>query len=91
MARAVKQITTARRVEVKEDTGNDDDFLLETGLEEIEAVRDRARQALEVEPQVECAIRHVFEHETHVAQAFHHIIPLVLFKPVRLANGYWSL
>lgn len=33
----------ARGVEIEEDAGNDDDLLLETGLEEVETVGDGAR------------------------------------------------
>jgi hypothetical protein len=43
MARTVEQITTARRVEVEENAGDDDDFLLETSLEEVEAVGNGTR------------------------------------------------
>lgn len=79
VARAVKQVTTARRVEVEKDTRDDNDFLFKTSLEEVEAVGDRARQALKVEPQVECAVRNVFNHETHVTQALNYVVTLVLF------------
>lgn len=38
MAGAVEEITTTRGVEIEEDTGHNDDLLLETGLEEVETV-----------------------------------------------------
>ena len=38
MARAVKQITAARRVQIEEDAGDDDDLFFQTGLEEVETV-----------------------------------------------------
>lgn len=50
MARAVEEITTTRRVKIEEDTGNDDNLLLETGLEEVQTVRDGLGKTLEVQP-----------------------------------------
>lgn len=52
MAGTVEQITTARRVEIEEDARHDNDLLLETGLEEVEAVGDGLGETLEVEPPV---------------------------------------
>jgi hypothetical protein len=86
MARTVEQITTARWVKIKEDARNNDDLLLQTGLKEVETVGDGARQAFEIEPQVECTIRHVFDHETHVTQALDHVITLVLLEYATLEN-----
>lgn len=52
MAGTVEQITTARRVEVEEDARHDNDLLLETGLEEVEAVGDGLGETLQIEPPV---------------------------------------
>lgn len=40
MAGGIKQVTTTRGVEVKEDAGDYNDLFLETGLEEVQAVGD---------------------------------------------------
>jgi hypothetical protein len=79
MARAVEQITTTGGVEIKEDARNDDNLLLETGLEEVEAIGDGARQTLEVKPQVESTVWHILNHEAHITQALNNVISLVLF------------
>lgn len=50
VARAVEEITSTRGVQVEEDTGYNNDLLLQTGLEEVEAVGDRTGKTLEVEP-----------------------------------------
>jgi len=50
VARAVKEVAAARGVEVKEDARDDNDLFLETGLEEVEAIRDGVRETLEVQP-----------------------------------------
>lgn len=77
VAGRVEQIATARRVQVEEDTGNNNDLLLQTGLEEVEAVRDRAGKTLEVEPQIESRVRHVLDDEAHGAQTLHDVVTLV--------------
>lgn len=50
VARAVKQVTTARRVEIEEYSGHDNDLLLQTSLEEVQTVGDRLGKALKVQP-----------------------------------------
>lgn len=50
MTRRVKQVTTARRVEIEEDTGHYNNLLLKTSLEEVEAVRNGIRKAFKIEP-----------------------------------------
>lgn len=50
VARAVKQITTTRWVEIEEDTGYYNDLLLQASLEEVEAIRDGLGKTLEVQP-----------------------------------------
>lgn len=50
MAGAVKQVTTARRVEIEENARHNNDLLLETGLEEVETVGDGLGKTLKVEP-----------------------------------------
>lgn len=77
MARAIEQIPTSGRVQVEEDTGHHNDLLLQTGLEEVQAVADRAGKTLEVQPQVECAVGHVADVETHLTEAVDHIVPLL--------------
>lgn len=77
MARAVKQISTSGRVQIEEDTRNNNDLLFQAGLEEVEAVGNMTRQTLEVEPDVERAVRHVLDHEAHVAETLDNIVSLV--------------
>jgi hypothetical protein len=79
MAGAVEQVSASRRVQVEEDTGDDDDLLLQTSLEEVQTVRDGTGQALEVEPQVEGAVGHELDDETHVAQTLDDVVPLCLY------------
>jgi hypothetical protein len=50
MAGTVEKITTTRGVQVEEDTGHDNDLLLQTGLEEVQAIRDGVGQTLEIQP-----------------------------------------
>lgn len=57
MARAVEEITALGRIEIEEDTRDDDGLLLEAGLEEVETVVDLVGEVGEVEPEVECTIR----------------------------------
>lgn len=78
VARTVKQISATRGVQVEEDTGDDDNLLLQTSLEEVQAVGDRTGQTLEVQPEVEGAVRDVLDYETHVSEALNHVISLVL-------------
>jgi hypothetical protein len=52
VARAVEQVTATRWVEVKEDTRDNNNLLLQAGLEEVKTISDRARKTLEVEPAI---------------------------------------
>ena len=86
VARGVEQVTPTGGVEVEEDAGDDDDLLLQAGLEEVEAVGDGAGQALEVQPQVEGRVGHVLDDEAHGAQAAHDVVALV--AEVRLQGDH---
>ena len=44
VAGAVEQVPTAGGVEVKKDSGNNDDLFLQAGLEEVETVGDGCRE-----------------------------------------------
>lgn len=50
VARAVKQVTASRGVEIEEDAGHNNDLFFQTGLEEVEPVGDAFGEAVEVEP-----------------------------------------
>lgn len=50
VARAVKEVTSSRGVQVEEDAGNNNDLFFQTGLEEVEAVGNGIGEALEVQP-----------------------------------------
>lgn len=77
MAGGVEEVAAAGGVQVEEDARDDDDLLLEAGLEEVEAVGDGTGEALQVQPQVEGAVGHVLDDEAHVAQPPHHVVALV--------------
>ena len=77
VARRVEQVTTAGRIQIKEDTRHNNDPLLQTGLEEVETVRDRAGQPLEVQPQVKGRVGHVLDDKAHGAQALDNVVTLV--------------
>lgn len=66
MARAVKEITTTRGVQVEEDTGHNNDLLLETGLEEVETVGDGLGETLKVQPATSILVP-VFQYERYDA------------------------
>jgi hypothetical protein len=87
VTRAVKEVTTTRRVQVEEDTRDNDDLLLKTGLEEVETVGDRTRETLQVEPEVEGAVGYVLENETHIAEALDDVVTFFLLsKAIRLGD-----
>jgi hypothetical protein len=80
VARAVEQVTSFARVQIEEDTRDNDHALLETGLEEVQAVGDSGWEASEVEPKVEGRVRNIFDDETHLAEAIDDIVALGLFR-----------
>ena len=77
MARAVKQIASPCRIQIEKDARNHNDLLGKTGLEEIETIRNRTRQALKVEPQVKGRVGQVPDVEAHGAQAVDDVVALV--------------
>lgn len=77
VARTVEEIPTSGGVQIEEDTGHNNDLLLQTGLEEVQTVGDLAGETFQVEPDVEGAVRHVLDHEAHVTEALDHIVALV--------------
>jgi hypothetical protein len=77
VAGTVKEIPTSGGVQVEEDTWHNNDLLLQTGLEEVQTVGDGAWQTLEIEPDVEGAVRHVLDHETHFTETLDDIVALV--------------
>jgi hypothetical protein len=50
VARAVKQVSAARGVQVEEDARHDNDLLLQASLEEVETIGNGPRESLKVEP-----------------------------------------
>ena len=77
VARRIEQIATLAGVQVKEDTGHDDDLLLQAGLEEVETVGNRVGQPLQVEPEVESRVGHELDAETDFAKAADDEIALI--------------
>lgn len=77
MARTIKQITSLTRVQIEEDTRDNDDSLLKTGLEEVQSVGDRWWETLEIEPEVEGGVGDGFDVETHSAETLDNVVSLV--------------
>jgi hypothetical protein len=69
MTRRIEQIPTLTRVQIEEDTRNNNDLLLETGLEEVQPVGNALGQIRQVEPDVEGRVGHEGELESDLLQA----------------------
>lgn len=87
VTRTVKQVSSARRVQVKEDTRHHNDLLLQTRLEEVEAVADRAGETAQVKPQVESTVGHIANVEAHLTEAVNHVVALL--PEVLLQGGHF--
>lgn len=74
MTRRIKQISPLTRIEIEEDTRDDDNPFFETSLEEVEAVRDGFGEAFEVEPEVEGAVWDGVDDEAHFAETADYIV-----------------
>jgi hypothetical protein len=61
MTWAVKQVPAPGGVQIEENTRDNNDFLLETRIEEVESIVDALGQAREIKPQVERRVGHVRE------------------------------
>lgn len=79
VAGAVEQVTSLTRVQIEEDTGNNDHALLETGLEKVQAIGDGMWEASQIKPKVERRVRNILDDETHFAEATDDIVALGLF------------
>lgn len=89
MTRTVKQIPPLCGIEIEEDARHDNRLLLETRLEEVEAVVDLLRQLLEVQPEVEGAVRLEGVLEAHLLQPADDVVALVAEVP--LQRGHLGL
>lgn len=78
MTRTIEQISSLTRVEIEEDTRDDDDALFETGLEEIQAVGDLVGETFEVEPEVEGGVGDGGDFESHGAETLDYIVAFFL-------------
>lgn len=78
VAGTVEKVSATSRVQVEEDTWHNDDFLLQASLEKVQAIGNGARETLQVEPKVESAVRHIFDHEAHVTKALDDVVSLLL-------------
>lgn len=82
MARAIEQVTALSRVQIKEDTGHDDDLLGQQGVEEVQAVGDvslggeRGVQRGQVQPDVEGGLGHVLHAEANLMQTLQDVVAL---------------
>ena len=64
MARAIKEVASATRVQIEEDPWHHNHFLLQAGLEKVQPVVDAFGQLFEIEPEVECTVGTVSELES---------------------------
>jgi hypothetical protein len=80
MTRTIKQISPLARVQIKEDTRDDNDALFETCLEEVQAVGDGLRKALEIKPEVECRVWDGLDVEPHLAESGDDIVAFALAR-----------
>lgn len=80
MTRTVKQIPPPARIQIKENTRHNNAFLRQTGLEEIQPIINTPRQTLEIQPEIERAIRHLLllDIEPYLSQTPHDIVALHL-------------
>jgi hypothetical protein len=77
VARRVEQVSAFAGVQVKEDTGHNDDLLFQTSLEEVQTIVDAFRQRRQVQPQVEGAVRNEWDLEAHRSQSVNDIVSLL--------------
>jgi hypothetical protein len=89
VAWAVKQVSATRGIQIEENSRNDNDLLLQTGLEEVETVGDGLGKTLEVQPQVEGRVWDVFNDKSHFAESTDDVVSLV--AEVALQMGHLDL
>lgn len=78
MTRTIKQISPLTRVQVEEDTRDNDDALFQTRLEEVQSVGDLVGETFKVEPEVESAVGDGGDFESHGAQTGYDVIAFFL-------------
>ena len=76
VARRVEQVPTPTRVEIEKDTRDNNDLLLETGLEEVEAIVNALGEVGQVEPEVESRVGHVGELEADFLETANDVVAL---------------
>jgi len=89
MARTIKQISPLARIQIKEDTRDNNDLLLETSLEEVESVGDCLWELFEIEPQVERAVWHGLDDEAHGAESGDYVVAFFLLFVRKEDEGKW--
>lgn len=83
VARGVEQVPAMRRVDIEEDTWDDNCLLLEHFFEESKTVVEGLRERLEIEPDVEGRCRRDLNLETHRFQTREDVVTLVLEVPLK--------
>src|ERR1700760_3156560 len=78
MTRTIKQISSLARVQIKENTRNNDDFLFKTSLEEVQSISDSFRKAFKVKPEIEGTIWYSFDNKSHITETLDDIISFIL-------------
>lgn len=78
MAGTIEKITSFTRVQVEEDSRNDDDLLFQTGLEKVQPVADCEWKTLKIKPNVEGRVRYGLDLETHFTKAADDIVAFFL-------------
>lgn len=89
MARTIKQISPLARIQIKEDTRDNDDFLLKTGLEEVKSIGYFFGELFEIEPQVERAVWHGLDDEAHGAESGDYVVAFFLLFVRKEDEGKW--
>lgn len=83
MARTVEEVSPVGRVQVKEDTGDDNDLLVQQSVKEVQPIRDvglsrkRWSDGCQVEPDIEGGLRNIVDAESYVIKALQDIVSLL--------------
>ena len=93
MARRVKQIPTPTRVQVEKDARHNNNFFLETSLEEVQSIVDALGQIAQIEPQVKRRVGHVGKLEADFLETAYDVVALGpevhLQRAHLVANAGW--
>ena len=88
MARRIKKIPPLARIEIKKDAWHHNNLLLQTSLEEVQAIVNALRQRLQVQPKIKRAVRDllILDVEPNLAQPPNNVVPLHLEMRLQSAH-----